>query len=548
MSHTVVRGKPTAAQLYLDTIFDEVLLERGIKPDVVQRENVSLAQLMFHCLKRQPEGVFMTNGATGEVITNEQLLKRAVSLARALLAAGARGKRVMLLMRNHQHMTVVYFAVIFAGIEAFLMDPNTTVYELTHFLNLIEPSYVFYDREHHEVLQDSIKGSDDINPTIFVVNEPEHLMAFVAGNSDDYNSFQVQDADLDETVLLLPTSGSTGLPKAAALSHRGTVAQLPSVWAYHTKFPTPTAQVMILTSLQWATFTMMITTCVVYHIPVLISPKPNTVENVSQMIEKFRPTWTFFAPAFASALVPAIRPDQLTSLEIVTLLGAPASPDLMKAFQHKLPKTARLCDGYGSTEAQGFIAIPDKDAPFKSNGWVINSLYYKIVDENGKELGLNQTGELWVKGASVIKKYHKNDSSYQESFTEDGWYITGDQFHVDENERLAFVVRMKFSFKYKGCQVAPEEVERVIFSVPGVHESVVCATDNGPAAAIVKQPNAEVTREQIHQAVNANLSEHKRLHGGIVFLPSLPHTHSGKTNRKECSKIVLEAIKNGQCY
>lgn len=536
MSHTVVRGAPTAAQLYLDQVLDEVLLAKGIKPDAQQKDTITLPQLMFHCLRRNPNAVFMTNGATGEVITNEQLLRRAVSLARALNSAGARGKHVMLLMRNHQHMAVVYFAVFFAGVVPFCMDPNTTAFELSHFLELIEPSYVFYDREHHKVLNESLNGLN-LEPTVFVVDEPQHLMEFVGGASDDVQSYQVPEVSPDDTVILLPTSGSTGLPKAAELTHRGTVAQLPTIWAKYTKFPTPVESAMILTTIQWATFTMAITTCIAYDIPILISPIVNTAQSVTKLLEKYRPTWTFFAPAFANTLVQIIRPDQLTSLETLILLGAPPSPELIKALKEKLPETTHLCDGYGSTESQGFIALPDRDTPINSNGRVVNCLNYKIVDEYGQELGLDQSGELWLKGSCMIKQYYKSDK-LNESLTEDGWYRTGDTFYVDQNERIYFKVRNKFSFKFRGCQVAPEEVERVISSVLGVRESVVCASEGGPAAAVVVQPGAHVTKEDVHKTVNVSLSEHKRLHGGVMFVPVLPHTHSGKLDHADRKSVV----------
>ncbi|XP_063896554.1 uncharacterized protein LOC110371735 [Helicoverpa armigera] len=548
MSHTVVRGKPNAAQLYLDTVLDAILIEQGLVPDRKGREHVTLSQIMFHCLKKRPDHVFMINGSTGEKITNEQILKRAVSLARALTARGATRKYAMLIMRNHQEMAALYFAVMFAGMIPFMMDPNSTVYEQTHFLNLIEPTFVFHDQEFEESLLKAQQGCEDLNPTFVMADEPEVLKQFIAGHSDDVNSFQVAEASIDDVVMMLPTSGSTGLPKAAYMTHRGLVMQLPSPWSYHTQFPTPTSTVMLLTTLQWMTFTMFVTASTAYHVTLLMTPRKTSVDHVVEITEKYRPTFTFLAPAFATNLVDVIRADQMSSLETVILLGAPPAPELLSMLQSKLPKGAHLCDGYGTTETHGFIAIPDREAPLRSNGWVYNFMYYKIVDDEGRTLGPEQAGELWVKGDCVLKGYHKNDSTYQETVTADGWFRTGDVFQLDHSERISFVVRKKFSFKYKGCQVAPEEVERVISSVAGVNESVVCASDSGPVAAVVLLPKADVTRDQIHKAVDAALSDHKRLHGGIAFVPSLPHTHSGKLKRLECSKLIEDLRRSGQCY
>lgn len=84
--------------------------------------------------------IFMSqiNAATDEVVTNEQLLKRAVSLARTLTAMGAKGKYAFMLMRNHQEMAVIYFAVMFAGVIPFLVEPTSTVCEFQALLFLFE--------------------------------------------------------------------------------------------------------------------------------------------------------------------------------------------------------------------------------------------------------------------------------------------------------------------------------------------------------------------------------------------------------------------------
>ncbi|CAH0696962.1 unnamed protein product [Spodoptera exigua] len=548
MSHTVVRGKPNAAQLHLDSVLDAILLEQGIKPSAEARSNVPLAQIMLHCFKQRPNEVFLSNAGTGKDITNEQHLKRAISIARTLTGMGLKGKYAIVEMRNHQETLAVYFALIFAGVIPFMMEPNATVYELTHFLKLVEPSIVFYDGEFEQAMQEATRACPELQPVLVAADQPGVLDNFTKGQSDDIASYRVAERAMDDTVILLPTSGSTGLPKAVILTNRGLTTVLPTIWTYHSRFPTPTRRMMILTTIQWVTFTMFTTTSVAYHVPIVMTPKAITADHVIEIMEKYRPTWGYLAPAFAVSLVPLIRPDQLSSFEIMYLLGAPASPTLMGNLKAKMTETARLCDGYGITETHGLIAIPDKDAPMKSNGWVLNFLNYKIVDDEGQERGRGENGELWVKGSSVFKGYHKNLAAYEEAVTPDGWFKTGDEFHLDENERLSYVVRKKITFKHMGAHVSPEEVERVICSIPGVHESVVCPSEKGAVAAVVLLPGADVTREQIHAVVNSTLSEHKRLHGGLAFVPSLPHTHSAKLKRNECSKLIEELIKSGDCY
>ncbi|KAJ8713187.1 hypothetical protein PYW08_008491 [Mythimna loreyi] len=549
MSHAVVRGKPSASQLYVDGVLDDILLGKGVKPDPTTRATVTFPQIMLHCLKERPNDEFMTNGATGEVITNDQLLRHAITLARSLTAQGAKGKYGMLLMRNHQGTAAIYFASMFSGMIPFMMSPNTTAYELTHFLKLIEPSFIFYDEEFHDILQEALEGCPDLLTLIVISDQPDTLKKFAQGYSDEVEGFEVASADIDDCIMLLPTSGSTGLPKAAIMTHRGLVAQLATPWMYRTQFPTPTARTLILTTIEWVTFTMFLTACVAYHIPIVMTPRKVTAEHVAELMEKYRPTWAYLSPSLATSLTELVRPDQISSIETLILLGSPATPELMATLRKILPKNCHLCDGYGTTETQGFIAIPDREAPLKSNGWPFNIMYYKLVDDSGQELvGPNQTGELWIKSSCTIKGYLKNRETYDKTFTPEGWYRTGDVFYLDENYRISFVIRKKFSFKFRGCQVAPEEVERVISSLPGVHESVVSLSDKGPVAAVVLVPGADVTREQINEAVDATLSDHKRLHGGIAFVTSLPHTQSGKLKRNECSTLIADLLKKGECY
>ncbi|KOB71941.1 Uncharacterized protein OBRU01_13232 [Operophtera brumata] len=478
MSYSVVRGKPYASQLYLDGILDEVL-QSGVTG------------------AKGREGI---NGVTGEKITNFQILKQATSIAHTLFSKGARGRNVMFVMRNHQAMAAVYFAVLFAGTVPFIMFPNTTVSEITHFLKLIEPCMVFCDEEHHSDVNKALESIPEMKTEVKMSDKEELLKDFANGHYEEPDDFQI----------------------------------------FHSQFPRPTECCMLLSPPQWITFTNTVTTCVVYRVPVLMSKNKPTVEWVKEMLVTFRPTWTFFGPEFVKTLLPAITEAHLSSLKCLLVLGAPSSIELMAALKEKLPSSAILGDVYGTTETQGYITTVVPGERLKSTGQV-------LVDDNGKKLGLCQSGELYVKGPSTIKGYYKNQEAYEEAFS-DGWFRTGDLFYIDENERLFYLERKKFGFKFMRAHVSPEEVELVIGSVPGVAECVVCATETGPAAMVIVQHAGDVTREQIHNTVKDTLSEHKQLHAGIAFVRALPHTHSGKIKREECKKLVQELISVGECF
>ncbi|CAG5058879.1 unnamed protein product [Parnassius apollo] len=540
MSHAVRRGRSTPAQLYLDGVLESIL---EVKKEM-DRSKISVAEVIFYCMNRYRSNVFLINGLTNESFTNEQILKMSVPLARALIARGMKEKTAMLILRNHELMAAVYYGVIFAGVIPFMIDPNCTIYELSHFMDLICPSIVFCEQNREANVTKTVNDSNNDKRNIIVVDDGTRFQQFFAGFSDNLDTFRIIGVDVNSTVIMLPTSGSTGLPKAAMLSNTGLVAQLPTLWAYHTQFPRPTNIAMLISTAQWMTHTNLMTTCPVYQITLLMTPTP-TIDSVLKMIRRNKPTWALLGPAFANSLSTAAASEDLASFQTVLITGSQPGPNTMKALKEKLSKRVHLCNGYGMTETHGFISIPDQKTPFESTGMIANIFNFQFQDENGKEVGVNENGELMLRSKlCILKGYYKNVKAYKECVTDDNWLKTGDVFYQNEDGLMFFVERKKFWFKYSNYHISPEELEAVIGTVPGVQECAVCETPNGPAAGVVRRPDCNTTEQEIHSIVNSTLSDCKRLRGGVVFVTSLPHTHSGKLHRADCRHLINKLLGN----
>ncbi|XP_063833371.1 luciferin 4-monooxygenase-like [Ostrinia nubilalis] len=547
MSHAVVRGAPTAAQRYADGALDAWLRARGREPSREARARVSAAQLLLHCMRQAPDFVCMINGATGEQTTNREMLELAIPFARKLLAQGLKGKTVMLVARDHERTVAVFLGLLLAGVLAYLTDPGATKYELQHYLRLVEPALVFCDEATQAAVR--VATADAPAPAHVLPIHDDALLDYIQGHTDDLDSFEAEDSEEGAASLLLPTSGSTGLPKAAQYNQRALVAQLPTVWMHYEKFPTPTERVMLLTTPQWSTFTITVATCCLYNVTLVMSPKEATVENVLDMMQRCRPTWTFFGPPFAKQLAKAATPDHFSSLETVMTLGSQVSPDIMAALKEKMAPGSNLCDGFGMTEAHGFLAVAPRGAAPGCQGRCANIFHYRLVKNDDEDAATDEEGELYIKGSTIIKSYYKNESELAANMTADGWLRTGDAFRQDRARRLHYCRRIKFCFKYDNLLVSPEELERVVGQLPGVAECVVSDSARGPAAAVVLRAGASEpdARRAIHRVVETTLSDHKRLRGGVAFVAAIPRTHTGKAHRQRAKDLIQRLIEEGAC-
>ncbi|XP_063832956.1 uncharacterized protein LOC135082136 isoform X3 [Ostrinia nubilalis] len=166
-------------------------------------------------MRQAPDFVCMINGATGEQTTNREMLELAIPFARKLLAQGLKGKTVMLVARDHERTVAVFLGLLLAGVLAYLTDPGATKYELQHYLRLVEPALVFCDEATQAAVR--VATADAPAPAHVLPIHDDALLDYIQGHTDDLDSFEAVDVDMHTAAaLLLPTSGSTGLPKVAS--------------------------------------------------------------------------------------------------------------------------------------------------------------------------------------------------------------------------------------------------------------------------------------------------------------------------------------------
>jgi len=261
------------------------------------------------------------------------------------------------------------------------------------------------------------------------------------------------------------------------------------------------------------------------------------------------------------SVVVALAKSPLTKqydLSSVTQIGSGAAPlggDIIEEAEALWPKrNLKLRQGWGMTEATCSILgwDPNQENISSSVGELNANCYAKIVDTEGKEVGVGERGEIWVKGPTIMKGYWKKPDATREVFVDapDGrWMRTGDVAYVDEKKRFFIVDRMKELIKVKGNQVAPAELEALLLEYAGISDAgVVGVVINGeevPRAYVVRQDGEKwrnLSEKDVMQWVEERVSRFKRLVGGVVFVDNVPKNPSGKILRKILRERAKEEV------
>jgi 4-coumarate--CoA ligase len=187
-------------------------------------------------------------------------------------------------------------------------------------------------------------------------------------------------------------------------------------------------------------------------------------------------------------------------------------------------------------------------------GHILPNMSCKYVGEDGNEVPVGETGELWLKGPNVMMGYLNNPAATADSITPDGYFKTGDIGHEDKDGNVFITDRAKELIKYKGFQVPPAELEGKLSGHPKIDDVAVIGVYSDelasevPRAYVVPKPGVskDGLEEEIMKYIHERVAQHKRLRGGVRFVTEIPKSVSGKILRrvlKEQAKAEAAPVK-----
>lgn len=471
--------------------------------------------------------------------------------------------RVAIAMRNYPEWMLLYWACTSIGVAVVGMNAWWTKPEMAYGINDAQPKIIFADEERLA----RIVGNSEIKtlPTLVAVRAETRT----ADQFDLADIVRVDRAlpdveiDPDSDACIFYTSGTTGFPKGAQLTHRGCVANLlnmqyaavSAAMAVHaaTGVAPPAIPPIPITLITTPLFHVTANNCGAYRATAvggtLVLMYRWDAGEALKLIEREKITSAGGVPVMGRELInhPDFNKRDTSSLLAISCGGAQVPPDQVQKIDDQIA-TARPGTGYGMTETCGiitsvggdfFIDKPDSAGPAMPN------FEYKCVDDDGVEVPIGQLGELWVRGSSVIKGYINRPEATAESIT-DGWLHTGDIARLDEHGFIYIVDRKKDMVLRGGENIYCVEVEAAIYHHPAVAECCVFGVPDERlgeevGVAVYLKPGTSLTEDALKATCAERLATFKiPSHIWICDAP-FPRNASGKFLKRDVRERLISA-------
>lgn len=502
--------------------------------------------------------------------------------AAALLQLGvAKGDRVSLMLPNIPQLAIAYFGVLKAGAVVVNTNPTYPAHELAPLLrNAGAETIVTLSGLYPRVLE--IQPNTALKTVILAdipdsIGRPFHnsvakqarasgLMKEVTLGAGAHFMRDLLAAapshppvvsidPANDTAVFQFTGGTSGLPKAAELTHRNLVANIAQINAWVPSLQ-PGAEKFLLALPAFHVYGMTVgmLTCLKLGGELLLAADPRNTLHLMQIIAREKVTVYPGVPAMYIAILNHSRVSEFDLRSIRVCLSGGAALPAEVAQQFEQMTGGKLVEGYGMSESSPLTAgnpvfgrtkIGTVGMPFPSTELAVVALE---ADEQGKPrfLEVGEAGELVVRGPQVMKGYYNNPEETASAIDVDGWLHTGDIAVMDADGYFSIVDRKKDLIIASGFNIVPREVEEVLFTHPAVLEAAVVGVSDAKRGETVKafvvlKEGQRATVEELRAFCKERLAPYK-VPTLVEFRTELPKSQVGKTLRR----ILVEEEKQKQ--
>ncbi|WP_251554382.1 fatty acid--CoA ligase family protein [Neobacillus muris] len=493
----------------------------------------------------------------GQSSTYAELDEAITKFASGLAKLGVKqGDHIALLLGNSPHFVISLYGALRLGATVIPINPIYTQDEIGYILNngdvkvvvgldlmipIAEKVHQLLPKVEHYIICETEQNGLG-NPAIedlSVFSKMKSFTSIVAAGDLD---FQGPELKSDDTALILYTSGTTGKPKGAMLTHQNLYSNARDVGAY-LKMNQADRVITTLPMFHVFCLTVSLNAPLLRGASLLIVPKFSPKE-IFRLAKELKATVFAGVPTMYNFLYqyPEGNPDDLRTLRLCISGGASMPVALLKNFEQKFH--VLVSEGYGLSEASPVTCFNPLDRPRKpgSIGVSIPNVENKVVNELGEEVPIGEVGELIVQGPNVMKGYYKMPEETSAAIR-NGWLYTGDMARMDEEGYFYIVDRKKDLIIVGGYNVYPREVEEVLYNHPDVVEAAVLGVpdpNQGEAVkAYVVSNNHEITCEQLQNYCREHLAKYK-VPTSIEFLAELPKNTTGKILRRALRSQVTQ--------
>ncbi len=502
---------------------------------------MTLGEMLERSAERFPDKIAIV--FKDQRVKYNELNRQVNQLGRALNALGVgKDDKVGILMPNCPEFVMGVFAALKAGGVFVALNALLSGRELTYVINDSDINVVIAAPPYDELLEMLRPQIPQVKYILSIDEEPEEeglisIPALIASYDDSNLKPSVK---LEDMAAIYYTSGTTGLPKGAMLTHvnilSSTVAIGKAVTASRKDVPLNCLPLF---------HTLAMTACIMVPIfggmtNILLEtflPQP-----VLQGFSDWKVTIFVGVPTMFAVLanMPHLERYDVSHLRLGYCGGAPLTTAIAEKFESKFP--CKIYEGYGLSECSPLVSVNPLDhRKIGSIGKAADRVSWKVVDLNGNEVSRTSVGEIIVKGPNVMKGYYKNEEATKQAIR-NGWLNTGDLAYMDEDGFVFIADRKKDMIIVGGENVYPKEVEDVLTQHSSVKDAGVIGIEDPirgevPKAYIVPKLGATVDEKDVLEFCRQHLASFK-IPRSIEIIDEIPKNVTGKILKRVLRRIA----------
>ncbi|XP_020814233.1 4-coumarate--CoA ligase 2-like [Drosophila serrata] len=510
--------------------------------------HLSMGEIIFQEMRRHPQLIAQISATENTILTREELHANSMKVASYMRSLGLLQSDVVgLIGRNTTHMSAVAYACFFNGIAFHSLNINYERSTIEELFNITKPRLIFCDGDEFKKMQ-AATASLDVK-IITMRNHPTDSISIhevlTTPIEENFQPARLEQGN-DQTLAILCSSGTTGIPKAVTINHSR------QILAGNQCLTTSDVQYTHST-LDWITGLLITITSGVFSTKRIIADNVFDPAFFIRLVEEYKITWIIQPPSHMAMITNslAFQTADLSSVRCYLFGGSRASVETQHRIRNRLSRDC-LQFGYGFTELGAMASMNFHfDEKPNSVGRLVSGVKLKIVCEQGESLGPDEVGEVCINNGQHWAGYYGNPEETRKIRDPQLWFHSGDLGYVDDDGFLYIVERKKDMLKYQNIMYYPNDIERVISEMPDVAEVCVFGVwdqINGDeaAAAVVKKQGSDLKAQDIVDYVKEHIeAKYKQLNGGAIIVEDLVRSPNGKTNRMATKAYFLE-VKNSK--
>ena len=484
----------------------------------------SIADLLSYSADLRPDQVAVK--VDEDELSYAALDRAAARVAGLLRAKGVQpGDRVGVMLPNVAHFAVCYYGALRVGAAVVPMNPLLKEREVAFYLGDSEARVIL---AWHQFADAAHAGGEQAGAECVLVEPGEFEALLQRCQPDD----EVIDRQPQDTAVILYTSGTTGKPKGAELTHRNILGNIEvTVGLFGLDERAVTLGALPFFHAFGQTCALNATVSVGGTLTLI--PRFDAGKALA-ILERDAVTVFEGVPTMYAAMLHHDDADtaDTSALEVCVSGGAAMPVEIMRAFEAKFG--CEILEGYGLSETSPLASFNRRGRERKpgSIGLPVDGVEMRLVDEAANPVAERDVGEIQIRGHNVMKGYWQRPEATAEAIDPEGWFSTGDIARIDEDGYFFIVDRKKELIIRGGFNIYPREIEEVLYEHPDVREAAVIGIPHPElgeevAAAIALKSGAESTPEVLRNFVKQRVAAYKYPRH-VWLVDELPKGPTGK--------------------